>query len=271
MFLNTKGIKDVQYPLVTIITAVFNAAQTIEKSIQSVINQSYKNIEYIIIDGASDDNTLEILEKYDKQISYWISEPDKGIYHAMNKGLKRAGGEYILILNGDDFLYENAIESAVKKIELTHADYSVGKVIFKKSRMVAKPVFPIRTGHIYQEMFYPHVGALISKKVYDKTGFFNCAFKIAADFDMALKIHLSGFKACLVDEHIMAELSEGGISSTHRTNYEFYLIARIHGRAFWPAFFIYMKQLIKIRIFKFFPVSVKKLIFMLKRGRYQIQ
>lgn len=270
MLLNSKPTEDVQYPLVSVITAVFNGAETLEKSIKSVLTQEYENIEYIIIDGGSDDGSLEIINRYKQKIAYWTSEPDNGIYHAMNKGLEKAGGEYILILNADDFLVSNAIKSAVEKIIKTNADYSVGKVIFENSRMIASPVFPLKANHVYQEMFYPHVSALISKTAYEKAGPFNCSYRIAADFDMALKIHLAGFQACLVDDTIMAELSEGGVSSTHRTNREFYLIARAHGKSIIPAFFTYLKQVVKISIFRALPVFLKKIIFKLKKGRYRI-
>src|ERR1700739_1974354 len=90
-------------PLVSVITVVYNGAKFIEQAIQSVLNQSYKNIEYIVIDGGSNDGTVDIIKKYDKQINYWQSERDGGIYFAMNKGVSLATGELIGILNTDDF------------------------------------------------------------------------------------------------------------------------------------------------------------------------
>ena len=90
-------------PLITIITVSYNAVKTIEDTIVSVLGQTYNNIEYIIIDGGSTDGTLDIIKKYQDKITYWVSEPDKGIYDAMNKGIAKANGELIGIINSDDW------------------------------------------------------------------------------------------------------------------------------------------------------------------------
>lgn len=99
----------IQYPKITIITPSFNQGQYIEETIRSVLLQNYPNLEYIIIDGGSDDNTLEIINKYEKWIDYWVSEPDNGQAHAINKGLKYATGKVFNWLNSDDTLRENAL------------------------------------------------------------------------------------------------------------------------------------------------------------------
>lgn len=103
-------------PKVTVVTVCFNAAETIEKTILSVIGQTYDNIEYLIIDGGSKDDTLAIIKKYEKSISKWISEPDKGIYDAMNKAIKMATGEWINFMNaGDCFASENVLADVFKE------------------------------------------------------------------------------------------------------------------------------------------------------------
>ncbi len=100
-------------PLVSIITVVYNGAKTLEQTILSVLNQTYKNIEYIIIDGESTDGTLDIIEMYRDKISTCISEPDEGLYDAMNKGVSIANGELIGIINSDDWFEKNAVELVV--------------------------------------------------------------------------------------------------------------------------------------------------------------
>lgn len=97
--------------LISVVTVCYNAADTIEKTMLSVLNQTYHDIEYIIIDGGSTDGTVEIIRKYADRIAYWVSEPDKGIYDAMNKGIKVATGEWINFMNaGDEFVDEGVIE-----------------------------------------------------------------------------------------------------------------------------------------------------------------
>jgi len=100
----TSNLKSQTYPLITIITVVYNGEKYLEETIKSVINQTYPNVEYIIIDGGSTDGTLDIIKKYEDYIDYWVSEKDKGIYDAMNKGILVSNGKYLLFLNADDFL-----------------------------------------------------------------------------------------------------------------------------------------------------------------------
>lgn len=109
---------------VSIITVVYNGISSIERTIRSVINQSYKNIEFIIIDGKSTDGTIEVIKSYSKYINYWISETDKGVYDAMNKALKHATGDFLIFINANDILYSNnVIENIVHKITDTSAVY----------------------------------------------------------------------------------------------------------------------------------------------------
>ena len=104
-------------PKITEVTVCFNAAKTLEKTIQSVSSQMYDNIEFIIIDGASTDGTLAIIKKYDTKITLWVSEPDNGIYDAMNKGLKLATGDFLIFMGADDvFVTNEVIEKVVSKI-----------------------------------------------------------------------------------------------------------------------------------------------------------
>ncbi len=142
--LRTKGLfKDANptRPLLSIVTVVYNGEKYLEQTIQSVINQSYENLEYIIIDGGSTDRTLEIIAKYNDYINYWISEPDTGIYNAMNKGTKLATGSHILHLNADDLLFE---PQGLEFLNIAHFEdnhmRSILKVNLQNGRMTREPI-----------------------------------------------------------------------------------------------------------------------------------
>ncbi|HLY96654.1 MAG TPA: glycosyltransferase family 2 protein, partial [Sideroxyarcus sp.] len=110
-------------PLITVITVVFNGVATLEHTIRSVIEQTYANVEYIVIDGGSTDGTVDILRKYDADIDYWVSGRDAGIYDAMNKGIALAGGDYIGMLNSDDFFaHPSALEMIAARFEARKED-----------------------------------------------------------------------------------------------------------------------------------------------------
>jgi Glycosyl transferase family 2 len=142
--LRTKGLfknADPAKPLLSIVTVVYNGEKYLEQTIQSVINQSYKYLEYIIIDGGSTDRTLEIIAKYNDHIDYWISEPDTGIYNAMNKGTKLATGSHVLHLNADDLLFE---PQGLEFLNIAHFDdnhmRSILKVNLQNGRMAREPI-----------------------------------------------------------------------------------------------------------------------------------
>ena len=113
------------FPIITIITVVYNAATILEKTIRSVINQSYQNIEYIIIDGNSQDGTLDVIKQYEEKIDYWQSEPDKGIYDAMNKAIELSTGQWISFMNAGDLFYDNETIKSVFVSEKMYSGYNI--------------------------------------------------------------------------------------------------------------------------------------------------
>ena len=120
-----------QFPHISIITISYNAVKDIENTILSVLNQTYPNIEYIIIDGGSTDGTLDIIKKYQDKITYWVSEPDKGIYDAMNKGTLKATGEWLNFMNaGDTFYNEQVLENVFRDNNWENTDVIYGDVIY---------------------------------------------------------------------------------------------------------------------------------------------
>lgn len=269
--LRTQGYFKKSYenkPLVSVITAVYNGEKFLEKTIQSVLDQTYENIEYIVIDGGSTDGTIDIIKKYEDRISYWVSEPDKGVYEAMNKGLKVTTGEYIAILNADDYYTPDAIALSIEKIIDAKSDYSIANVEYVNNKGVIKSIYPLKENHIYQEMPYPHVSAFISSETYKKVGLFDTSFKIAGDHDMAVRIHMQGYKVCYVDKSI-AYLEEGGISSGIDSNRESRQVAIKNGKTMTVAWSTYILQLLKVNGIKILPASIVKQLQKYKGSRFQ--
>ena len=271
--LRTKGYFKKSYddkPLVSIITVVFNGERYLKQTIQSVINQSYDNVEYIVIDGGSTDSTLDIIKKYENQIDYWVSEKDNGIYDAMNKGLQLSSGEVIGIINADDWYVEDAIEKSIEVLQKTGRDYSIGNIKKVPSNIISKPINPLVDTVIYPGMMYPHIGAFIKTDVYRKIGLFDTKYRIAADFDMALRIHMNQFKAVVIDKTI-AIFSDGGISSDIRAKKENLMITISHGKPWFIAYVTYGIQVLKYFLVKNLPSRVVSKILKYRKSRFQYE
>lgn len=194
-------------PLITVITVSYNAVSSIEDTIKSVINQSYKNIEFIIIDGQSTDGTVDIIKKYEKQIAYWTSEPDNGVYDAMNKGIDKSTGEWIIFLGADDILLDNL--TILQKYLLDNISIIYGNVIYKNSR---KRVFGKYSACKLVVRNIPHQAILYNKSVF-KLYKYELQYKIYADYVLNLKCwHDSNitFRYVPVD---MSIYNEEGLSS----------------------------------------------------------
>lgn len=202
-------------PLVSIITVTFNSEKTIKDTIESVLEQNYKNIEYIIIDGKSTDKTLEIVKSYESQFGgrlYYISEPDNGIYHAMNKGIKKAKGELIGIINSDDWYEEDAVENAVSAY-----NSNVNAVIYGILRMYKNDklyFLKSYTHHFLSEQMIQHPTCFVPKKIYERYGMFDESFKVSADFEFMNRIKSKNVNFIQL-EKVMANFRMGGISSNN--------------------------------------------------------
>ena len=166
---------------ISIITITYNAIKVIEKTIQSVVKQKYDDIEYIIIDGGSTDGTIDIIKQYENKISLWISEPDKGIYDAMNKGIKLAKGEWINFMNAGDYFYDNLVLSKFSEIaKQSNADIIYGEVI-KRLPSIIFPEKPMPLSFIKNHMVFSHQSTFI-KASYHKKYLFNDKFKSSGDY-----------------------------------------------------------------------------------------
>lgn len=200
-------------PVVTVVTVVFNGEEFIEDTILSVINQSYKNIEYIIIDGGSVDKTTEIIKRYESAIHYYVSEKDYGIYNAMNKAIDAATGEWIIFMNaGDTFSSKYSIADifSMDQNNFTVIYGDVNVIYPKFMRLVnAKLITEISKG-----MPFCHQSTLV-KTAYHKKNKFNIDNTIAADMELLMSAYNSGFQFNYLPFAI-SNISSGGLSDTKR-------------------------------------------------------
>ncbi len=204
-------------PLITVITVVFNGAKTLEETIQSVINQTYPNVEYIIIDGGSTDGTLDIIKKYEDHIDYWVSEKDKGIYDAMNKGVVVSTGMWVGILGSDDFLELDALENFYLHFCLdTDCD-----VIYGNSKVLQenKILYIRNSSHniddITKYFIFFHPDSLAKIKVYKGIGMYDTSFKLAADYEFFLRAYFEGYKFSKINK-VVLNYRIGGFSSNYK-------------------------------------------------------
>lgn len=204
---------------ISIITVVFNNVNQIDLTINSVINQTYKNIEYIIIDGGSDDGTIEKISKYESGIDKFISEKDFGIYDAMNKGISISSGDYILFLNSGDKLNDNDTISQIEKYVINNncVDILYGDVIvnslennFSYLRNSKK------VSHIKIDMPANHQSCLINRQFHLKN-IFDLKYKLASDYNFMLKSYLNGAFILRIPL-IFSIVIDGGVSDVNRKN-----------------------------------------------------
>ena len=201
--------------LFSIITATYNSEKTLAKAIESVIQQSYTNVEHIIIDGNSTDKTIDIIKEFAQKFPdkiKWISEPDEGIYFAINKGINLATGNIIGVLGSDDFY----LPEAFQKIELEFSKEDKLKVVYGLVNVYSKNLH-VKTIGIHHNNLknttLSHQACFFSKKIHDKYGKYNTEYKIAADYDFLLRI-AGKEDISFVNLNIpLANYSDGGISS----------------------------------------------------------
>lgn len=202
---------------ISLITVTFNAADTIELCINSVISQQYPNLEYIIIDAQSADDTLIIANKYKKHIHYIISEPDNGIYDAMNKGIKQATGDIIGLLNADDHFAENDILKTINNMfETTGADAVYGDVdyIDKREKVIRKWQAGVyKHGAFNKGWMPPHPSFYVKKELFNKFGLYNPQYGSATDYELMLRfIHVHKIKVEYLNK-VVVKMLIGGVSN----------------------------------------------------------
>ncbi|MEZ4938555.1 MAG: glycosyltransferase family 2 protein [Crocinitomicaceae bacterium] len=209
---------------ISIITIAYNSEETIEDTIKSVIDQDYSEIEYIIIDGGSKDGTLDIVERYKDQIAIIVSEPDKGIYDAMNKGVQRATGELVGILNSDDiYAHKQVLSKVVDKIQEEKADALYADLVYvdredtdKITRKWISGTY--KSGQFKKGWMPPHPTFFIRRDWYTKFGMYSTELKISADYECMLRmIHKNHAKLAYLNE-VITKMRVGGESNVSIKN-----------------------------------------------------
>ena len=251
--LRTEGYFKKSYknkPLISIITVVFNGEKYIESAIQSVINQNYDNVEYIIIDGGSNDSTVKIIKKYINEIDYVVSERDNGIYDAMNKGITLCNGNIIGILNSDDYYSDDIFNEIVNPLKYNNYDLIHGDIRLIYNR-VTKIHSTRKMNYLFKYITTPfkHPSLFIKKDVYKKIGLFDLNFKIVSDYDFMLRCINNNVKV-LSTKKVNTNMRMVGVTSGNNnlsSEKELKKLYKKHlNSLFLSEMFIFIKKVIKV-------------------------
>lgn len=211
-------------PLISVITACYNAENFIEQCMQSVIGQDLEGVDYVIIDGGSTDGTVEIIERYASKVSYWHSKPDRGIGHAFNVGVEHSRGEWLLFLNADDyFCRTDALQLLANHATSSMADVIYGRVqpVSRESspRLVRNAVgWPFSPWAFLLKDLIPHPAALTSRAYFTRVGPFREDLKIVLDYEHYLRSYRN-LKTVFLPE-VLTHMRDGGLSSDRTISLE---------------------------------------------------
>jgi glycosyltransferase involved in cell wall biosynthesis len=257
-------------PLITVITVVYNGAKYLEDTIKSIINQTYPNVEYIIIDGGSTDGTIDIIKKYEDYIDYWVSEPDKGIYDAMNKGIDLTAGQWINFMNaGDRFFNYNTLFFIYQNVKSLNSNYDIvyGKVGIINEKGEIDAIYGLNEKDSLKKlkkyMSIPHQSTFYRLEFFKKTGKYDNSFKIAGDYEILLRSY-KNLQIKFLDS-ILSLMLSNGVSQTQITKvFKEFTRAKLKNkdkiRATYTTIYIYylvmmIKRIIKILL----KILIKKL------------
>lgn len=209
---------------ISVITVVLNNKHHIQDCIESVLKQSFNDIEYIVIDGQSTDGTVDVIRQYERNISRWVSEPDQGIYDAMNKGIKLATGEIIGFLNGDDFYANDQILLHVSSIfQQVAINSCYGNLVYVNKNNTKKILRFWHAGPYKIQKFFwgwmpPHPTFFVRRDIYERYGIFNPALGSAADYELMLRFLLKHKITTVYIPEVLVKMRSGGISNASIKN-----------------------------------------------------
>lgn len=241
---------------------VYNGLPHLSEAIESVINQDFTGLQYIIIDGNSTDGSADVIRSYQNQIDKWISEPDSGIYDAMNKGISMADGDIIGILNSDDILAPGILKEIAEMFEKTDADFLYGDVDRITENGVKYGVIKALgkdqiTAKKFRQVPFPHPSLYLKKRVFEEIGKYDTSFKLNADYDFILRILSADYKGINIDKSV-ASYRDGGKSSGVRTFTERKRVWKKHEVSFLKREYFALSSVIKLLLYRLFPESVNK-------------
>lgn len=203
---------------ISIVTVSYNAVKTIEQTINSIVNQSYPDIEYIIVDGGSTDGTVDIIKKYENKIAHWVSEPDAGIYDAMNKGISLSHGDVIGIINSDDWYSPDTVEKAMEVLHDSAVDGVCGSIRYFSVSGERVKVPDVHSNPslkaMHRGMSIAHPSVFLRKDAYLKYGVFSLEYPIAGDYELLLRMITLGAKIVYCPD-IYVNFRLGGASGKH--------------------------------------------------------
>jgi glycosyltransferase involved in cell wall biosynthesis len=209
---------------ITLITVCYNSASTLQKTIESVANQTYTKIEYVIVDGSSKDETLSIIKKYDSIVFKWISEPDKGLYDAMNKGIAMATGDIIGILNSDDTFNSNTVLEEIANFHTYNSiDASVGNIVQHKEDGKIVRLYSSKYWNpekLKIGFMPPHPSIFFKKELFEKYGNYKLGFVIGADYELISRFFLKEKISWKYSGITTTAMLVGGLSSSGTASYK---------------------------------------------------
>lgn len=264
-------------PLISIIIAVFNGAKTLQQCIDSVVQQGYINKELIIIDGGSKDGTVDLLKSNSAYISYWISEPDRGIYHAWNKALSQAKGDWICFLGVDDYFWDDqvlermsdALQNVPPDVRLAYAQIMLLDAKGESLFTTGEPWEKIKR-RFKQGSCLPHPGLMHRRGLFEQNGNYDESFRIAGDYELMLR-ELKTAEAVFIPDIITIAMRAGGISSNPANSLltlkEIRLAQRMHGQYFPSLFWLCAMIRVSMRLLLWNSIGEKKARKLLDLGR----
>lgn len=246
---------------ISIITVCYNSGKTIEDTFKSVQSQSYKNIEYIVIDGGSKDNTLDLINQYKDIIDYTVSEKDKGLYDAINKGIEKSTGDYVGIINSDDiFFSKDTIKSVVEYLsENNGIDAIIGDIVQHKNNKIIRKYSSKKWNPEKLKIGFmpPHPSIFIKRELFNKFGYYSLGYKIGADYELIIRYFLKYKISYKYSGITTTSMSIGGASSSGIKSYN--IITKEVNKAFSQNKIMYSPNKVKFRfVWKIFDFIKKK-------------